>query len=365
MAGRLFDRDRPADGALDGPDSMPPVVLNETAVRSAGLRARRQAAIGKTVIWHGFWDESLRQRRPVRRPAAVRDHRRRARLHPRARCASRSAHRSTASAAIAPPSSIALNIKLDGQRIAETVGRHRPALEAGRRAACRCSEYFVDQFTLRLYIDTMIQGATIAIAARDRPGRRCLGLFALSAYTTERRTKEIGVRKAMGASSGRHPAALLWQFTKPVLWANLIAWPAGVAGDELVAEGLRLPRGHRALDLRGGRRRRPWSSPGDRVLPRPATWRGPSRWRRCGTSDPASARRLHELGFCIPCTTRVDAWALVEVPRLQGTSFHAVESCGPPASGPNAAWPWGWSPWPTVSSTSSSSAQDLGPSPSR
>ena len=53
-----------------------------------------------------------------------------------------------------------------------------------------------------------------------------LGLFALSAYTTERRTKEIGVRKAMGASSGDILKLLLWQFTKPVLWANLIAWPA-------------------------------------------------------------------------------------------------------------------------------------------
>ena len=54
----------------------------------------------------------------------------------------------------------------------------------------------------------------------------CLGLFGLAAFTTERRTKEIGVRKAMGASSGDILKLLLWEFTKPVLWANLIAWPA-------------------------------------------------------------------------------------------------------------------------------------------
>ena len=53
----------------------------------------------------------------------------------------------------------------------------------------------------------------------------CLGLFALSAYTTERRTKEIGIRKAMGASSPDILRLLLWQFTKPVLWANLLALP--------------------------------------------------------------------------------------------------------------------------------------------
>ena len=53
----------------------------------------------------------------------------------------------------------------------------------------------------------------------------CLGLFALAAFTTERRTKEIGVRKAMGAGASDVVRLLLWQFTKPVLWANLIAWP--------------------------------------------------------------------------------------------------------------------------------------------
>ena len=54
----------------------------------------------------------------------------------------------------------------------------------------------------------------------------CLGLFALAAYVTERRTKEIGIRKAMGASTVSVVRLLLWQFTQPVLWANLIAWPA-------------------------------------------------------------------------------------------------------------------------------------------
>jgi putative ABC transport system permease protein len=55
----------------------------------------------------------------------------------------------------------------------------------------------------------------------------CLGQFGLSAFTAERRTKEIGIRKAMGAGPGAMVRMLLWQFTRPVLWANLIAWPAG------------------------------------------------------------------------------------------------------------------------------------------
>jgi putative ABC transport system permease protein len=55
----------------------------------------------------------------------------------------------------------------------------------------------------------------------------CLGLFGLSAFTAERRTKEIGIRKALGAGRGEMVRMLLWQFTRPVLWANLLAWPAG------------------------------------------------------------------------------------------------------------------------------------------
>jgi hypothetical protein len=50
-----------------------------------------------------------------------------------------------------------------------------------------------------------------------------LGLFGLSAHSTEQRIKEIGIRKAMGAAPATSCSLLMWQFTKPVLWANLIA----------------------------------------------------------------------------------------------------------------------------------------------
>ncbi len=52
-----------------------------------------------------------------------------------------------------------------------------------------------------------------------------LGLFGLAAFIAERRTKEIGVRKAMGASMPDILRLLLWSFAQPVLWANLLAWP--------------------------------------------------------------------------------------------------------------------------------------------
>jgi putative ABC transport system permease protein len=55
-----------------------------------------------------------------------------------------------------------------------------------------------------------------------------LGLFGLSAHSVGQRTKEIGIRKAMGASRLDVLRMLLWQFAKPMLWANLIAWPTAI-----------------------------------------------------------------------------------------------------------------------------------------
>jgi putative ABC transport system permease protein len=54
----------------------------------------------------------------------------------------------------------------------------------------------------------------------------CLGLFGLSAFTAEQRTKEIGIRKVLGASVSGIVGLLSKDFVKLVLIANLIAWPA-------------------------------------------------------------------------------------------------------------------------------------------
>ena len=53
----------------------------------------------------------------------------------------------------------------------------------------------------------------------------CLGLFGLAAFQTERRTKEIGIRKVLGATVHDIVRLLAWQFSKPVILANLVAWP--------------------------------------------------------------------------------------------------------------------------------------------
>lgn len=53
----------------------------------------------------------------------------------------------------------------------------------------------------------------------------CLGLFGLASFSTEQRTKEIGIRKVLGASASRVVLLLSRDFTRWVLLANVIAWP--------------------------------------------------------------------------------------------------------------------------------------------
>jgi putative ABC transport system permease protein len=53
----------------------------------------------------------------------------------------------------------------------------------------------------------------------------CLGLFGMAVFSIERRTKEIGVRKVLGASVSGVVTLLSKDFVKLVLIANLFAWP--------------------------------------------------------------------------------------------------------------------------------------------
>ena len=57
-----------------------------------------------------------------------------------------------------------------------------------------------------------------------------MGLYGLVAATVVKSVKEVGVRKVMGAGRLSIVALLLWQFSKPIVIANLVAWPLGFWG---------------------------------------------------------------------------------------------------------------------------------------
>ena len=73
-------------------------------------------------------------------------------------------------------------------------------------------------------------GQIFGIFAMLTIGIACLGVLGLAALMAERRTKEIGIRKVLGASSGNIVAILSKEFVWLVALANLIAWPVAFWG---------------------------------------------------------------------------------------------------------------------------------------
>ena len=84
---------------------------------------------------------------------------------------------------------------------------------------------FSDDIVRELYNGDETRGIVFAVFATLAILVACLGLFGLAAFAAERRTKEIGIRKVFGATVRDIVRLLAWQFSKPVVIANLIAWP--------------------------------------------------------------------------------------------------------------------------------------------
>jgi len=85
---------------------------------------------------------------------------------------------------------------------------------------------FLDDRLDGLYTRERSQAILLSLFAGVAILLSCLGLFAMVAFALQRRTREIALRKVLGARSGDILRLLLWQFSRPVLIANLIAWPA-------------------------------------------------------------------------------------------------------------------------------------------
>ncbi|HYG31295.1 MAG TPA: ABC transporter permease [Allosphingosinicella sp.] len=84
---------------------------------------------------------------------------------------------------------------------------------------------FAEDLVAELYRSEEGRGQLFALFAGLAIVIGSLGLYALAAFAAERRTKEIGIRKILGARTADIVRLLVWQFLRPVVIANLIAWP--------------------------------------------------------------------------------------------------------------------------------------------
>ena len=278
VAGRLFDKNRPAD-RLDLP--FPPnaesqralvarganVVINELAARRLGYRNPADA-VGK-LVQAGFVEDEYGVV-PTRIIGVVRDSR------------FRSIHE--------PIDPImfswnvggggALLIRYDASDPQDVM--HRLEQEWRRLAPdVPFDGVFSETKVAELYEDEAAQTKMFAGFALLAIIIACLGLFGLAAFTAERRTKEIGIRKVLGARIRDIVRLLAWQFSKPVIIANLIAWPVAWWRDERLAPTVRHPHRAGRRTLRGRRAARA----GDRDRHH----RQPRHQGRAGQPDPRAA----------------------------------------------------------------------------
>ena len=207
-AGRLFAAERDpvvSQDVKNGP--MGRVVLNESAVRVLGF-ASPAAAIGGKVDGRTFGpgsgqiigtvpDFSLSAATQPILPTVY---------------------------AISPPRLSLISLKLAGRDIPETLAAIDD-LWRGTGSEDPLDRQFVADYIQQLYVSVARQTQILAVFSGSALLLACLGLIGLATAAAERRTKEIGVRKSLGAQTGDVLRLLVWQFIKPVLWANVIAWP--------------------------------------------------------------------------------------------------------------------------------------------
>jgi putative ABC transport system permease protein len=210
VAGRFFDRDRATDQVRPGADApVASIVINEAALRAFG-DADAAAALDQDIAIEGPDGANLHYRIigivPDFPIGTIREA-----VQP--------------SVFFVDPSDWGLlSVKLDGRQMPETLAAiDRLWSEQSVEAPIR--RMFLDSEIARLYRDVTREREIFSAFALIAILIACLGLYSLSAFAAERRTQEIGIRKALGASTAQIVRLLIWQFVRPVLIANAIAWP--------------------------------------------------------------------------------------------------------------------------------------------
>jgi len=123
-----------------------------------------------------------------------------------------------------PQSYTLLSIRIHGGRVAETLAYIDKTWRSFVPGSA-IQRYLLDDTFDGLFKPDEKQGAMFSLFVGMAIWISCLGLLGVAAFTAERRTKEIGIRKVFGARTRDVVWLLLWQCSIPVLIANAVAWP--------------------------------------------------------------------------------------------------------------------------------------------
>jgi putative ABC transport system permease protein len=200
VAGRGFEAGRPADRSN--------FVINETAARSLGWSIPSEA-IGKGMTWSGSNTGII--------IGVVKDF-----------------HTTSFHSPIEPlvlltipeerwwRTFVSVRIAPDG--VDETLA-HLESLWRMHAPGVPFNYFFIDESLEQLHRADARFGRTISTFGSLAIFIACIGLFGLAALTAEQRTKEIGIRKVLGASVRQVVSLLCGEVVAFIAIANLIAWP--------------------------------------------------------------------------------------------------------------------------------------------
>ncbi|HEX6377315.1 MAG TPA: ABC transporter permease [Allosphingosinicella sp.] len=222
LAGRNFDESRPMDDATTPFPEVPEaeralvargahIVINELAAKRMGFASPREAVNKQIKI---SYDEEYGGILPATIIGVVQDSRFRSIREPIDPIMFRIEKGGLDAILVRYDDADPQRIRADIERIWKRVASDAPF-----------DAKFSEDIIKELYENEEARAKTFAGFALLAVVVACLGLFGLAAFTAERRTKEIGIRKVLGARSRDIVRLLAWQFSKPVIIANLIAWP--------------------------------------------------------------------------------------------------------------------------------------------
>jgi putative ABC transport system permease protein len=211
LAGRAFDRNAEADAAERGPGRIK-VLVNQTAAENLGF-GRGVGAIGQ--VFYQAPDKRNQKAREYSIVGLVEDR----------YFYGLSSKMKPLVMSIRPEEHFYASIRLTGKDVARTLDGLDSVWEGV------AGNYPIQRVFLDFYFNTLfriLQAINFVFAAFAglALSLALIGLFGLSAYMARRRTREIAIRKVMGASVNQIVRLLIWRFSKPVMWSLCIAVPS-------------------------------------------------------------------------------------------------------------------------------------------